>query len=757
MSEHTFRTNLKIIIRTVPCQRITMDFFDESDEDDNNGGQKSKGSMLMSLESLKGDGGSGDNDENDQGDKSSIDHQRDDDGCESATSKVAATKSDDDNDTTNKNCSPNKDNKTGSQSVSHNGDDDAEEEEVDPLDAYMNSLNKNGDNASRPKPGSQTGVDPGGRMDMENEEEATVQWEASRSSAPSEPASSHPEAETNSAHHAASQALQSTFHRASNQEEQSGQPNGDRDVNIQLQHVQHDTMGYSSFKKCFLDLQEEPKSDEGNSSKHPRSNRSTYEGQKWRKQHAVWCNPPLDPIYDFAELRDVLPRQVMEWNTRNNLTKPTLVQSQTLGVALCGKDAIITASTGSGKTLSYLWPLVTHLMENDGKNQNNDGPNSGRPSRSRALVLVPTRELALQVEQVAKSLLANLPLTALAITGGNMGRYQLSQKLQSSKPHLIVATPGRLLDVLSALQKTKQDWLLPNITFLVMDEADKMISLGFANQVTQLLQSMRPDRQSLLTSATFDSRLQRRCQEWMHAPTRISIGKTGESSKHVKQHVVCLPTVQAKLDFLKQSLPTFVEVGRTLIFCRTREGVDKLSSELKMVLSVETMHGDKHPTDRKAALKAFAEGKVKVLVATDVAGRGLDIPEVSTVINYDPAKNWDTHVHRIGRAGRLSSQEQQRQEGSAYTLLLPSNIDFAKALIRAYEREGRAVPDDVRSMANRNSAKRPQNGGDRKSANDSAGVGYYGDANRHNAGDSNTAAAAATAGETSSKKGRWGW
>jgi len=126
--------------------------------------------------------------------------------------------------------------------------------------------------------------------------------------------------------------------------------------------------------------------------------------------------------------------------------------------------------------------------------------------------------LALQVEQIARSMFAKLPLTALAITGGNMGRYQLSQKLAGTKPHCVIATPGRLLDVFSAQQKSKQEWLLPNITFLVMDEADKMIQMGFANQVTQILQILRPDRQSLLVSATFDSRLQQRCQEWMHDP-----------------------------------------------------------------------------------------------------------------------------------------------------------------------------------------------------------------------------------------------
>jgi superfamily II DNA/RNA helicase len=517
----------------------------------------------------------------------------------------------------------------------NNDDDNREEEggnnEIDPLDAYMNSLDNQ--QMSEPKYIRSRKDHPGGRLDMENEDEATGHWEERSTRHLNEQTSYEPASPSSS-----SNELYSAFNRSSDSSHRS-KVGEDRNVDIQLQQVQHDTMKYSQFKKCFLDLQEHNNNNNNSSDPHnhniknSRSNRNTYEGQKWRKQNAVLCTPPLDPIYDFAELRDVFPPQVSEWNTKNNLTKPTLVQSQTLGVALCGKDAIVTASTGSGKTLAYLWPCVTHLMENHGTDisadNNDDGNGNGgtstntneRRQRSRALVLVPTRELALQVEKVAKSLFTNLPLTALAITGGNMGRYQLSQKLQGSKPHLVVATPGRLLDVLSAQQKNKQDWLLPNITFLVMDEADKMISLGFANQVTQVLQNLRPDRQSLLTSATFDSRLQRRCQEWMHSPTRISVGKTGESSKHVLQHVVCLPTPDAKLKFLRQSLPKFTDVGRTLVFCRTREGVDKLASELKSTTPVETMHGDKHPVDRKAALKAFIQGNVMVLLATDVAGQ----------------------------------------------------------------------------------------------------------------------------------------
>ncbi|MGK3734410.1 MAG: ATP-dependent RNA helicase DDX42 [Bacillariaceae sp.] len=625
--------------------------------------------------------------------------------------------------------------------ATNNNDDDDEE---DPLDAYMKTLqdnhkptnktpNDDDNNFTNTNTGTATAASKsGGRLDVECDDEATSHWVNNNSnldnnnikSTNNVTSTTLQQGESDKQQTTAFHAMQSTFHKASDQQQQQDgsstmNTKDHRDVNIQLQQVKHDEMGYKAFEKNYL-LPMSIESNGGHNNEINTNNvndntntRNTSEGHKWRKENQVTCHPPLDPIYDFAELRDILPEEVLTWNAIKNLTKPTLVQSQTLGVALCGKDAIVTATTGSGKTLSYLFPIVSHLMANHCSASTS---RSADNSSSRALVLVPTRELALQVEQIAKSMFAKLPLTALAIVGGHMGRYQLSQKLQSTKPHCVIATPGRLLDVLNSQQKLKQAWLLPNITLLIMDEADKMIQMGFANQVTQVLQNLRPDRQSLLVSATFDSRLQRRCQEWMHDPCRISVGKTGESSKHVIQHAICLPNSQAKIDFLKESLPAFVGVGRTLVFCSTRQGVEDVAKELRPVLPVETLHGDRHLTDRKASLKAFTKGDIKVLIATDVAGRGLDIPQVSTVINFDAPKNWNTHVHRIGRAGRMSAKDDQ-QEGSAYTLMLPSNVDFAIAMIREYKREERPIPAEIQKLANHQTKKRDHG---------SSSKGYYG-------------------------------
>jgi len=588
--------------------------------------------------------------------------------------------------TTNHNESNNGDTETGGVpspsealrvSSEKNNDDDGEDED-DPLEAYMKSLESSQHSSSSSNLAS-AAVTTSSRLDMENEDEATDHWTSSAALEEEDDddnitpsSSSNKEERCNG--------LNSFFHKASDTDDIRQEH---RRVDIVLNKVEHDSMKYSPFTKRLM-----------------LSTTSTSTGHEWRHQHFISCHPPVDPIYEFAELRDILPSQILEWIANQDaMTKPTLVQAQLIPVALSGQDVIATASTGSGKTLSYLLPLIAHLVTNNG--QKKDGTTTTKKHSSRALILVPTRELALQVEKVAKSMLQKISfLKALAITGGNMGRYQLSQALLQHKPQLVVATPGRLLDVLSTQQKSKHEWLLQEITFLVLDEADKMLQLGFASQVTQILDSLRPDRQSILTSATWHGRLERYCQQWVHQPTRISVGRSGSSSEHVEQHVMVLPSTQAKEAFLKEMLPTFCDVGRTIVFCARRDECERLAQVLveSGFTQFQTLHGDKHPSDRQAALKAFTKGIFKVLVATDVAGRGLDIPQVATVINYDPAKNWDTHVHRIGRAGRLNEKGGQ-QRGSAYTLLTPNNSEFAQTLVQAYRRENREISSNIEQLA----------------------------------------------------------
>ena len=607
------------------------------------------------------------------------------------------------------------------------GEDDDEE---DPLDAYMKALEKD-------KP-SQLSKPKADRLDVEGEEEATSHWHNQPQK--EEPATEEDLANPDKDSSLAAAALQSAFHKA-------GESRQGRQVDIQLDKVQHSLVDYDAFEKSFWNSQTTTSQD-------------TRQGHEWRKEHSITCHPPMDPIYYLEELRDIFGSSLMDWCRQHNFTQPTLVQSQTLSVALSGKDAIITASTGSGKTLAYLWPMAVHLSNNRIMFPN---------TKSRGLVLCPTRELALQVVAIAKTMGKSLNLAALAIIGGNMGRYQLSLELTKLQPSVIVATPGRLLDVLSVVKKSMATLTLKEVTMVVLDEADKMLQMGFSAQVTQVLQNIRPDKQALLLSATMGNKMEKVASQWLSPrPVRISVGRTGQSSEHVQQHVVVLPHEPAKEAFLIESLATFVSVGRTLIFCATREGVEALAQRLREQndsILVETLHGDRHQSDRNHALKEFSKGRIKVLVATDVAGRGLDIPSVATVINYDPAKNLDTHVHRVGRAGRLSadSEDSQQQTGTAYTLLTPKQSDFAHVLRNAMEREGRPISSELEQLAYR--SKKSGNVESRNKWNKS-GLGFASSPNTAKAPDAHSDSKTNRWSETSAqppesssrpaKKSRWG-
>jgi ATP-dependent RNA helicase DDX42 len=264
------------------------------------------------------------------------------------------------------------------------------------------------------------------------------------------------------------------------------------------------------------------------------------------------------------------------------------------------------------------------------------------------------------------------------------------------------------LDVLSTAsgKKKNKGLSLDRTTFVVLDEADKMLQMGFEQQVRQIIRNVRPDRQTLMLSATMGRKMEKVAQDWLANPVRISVGRTGQASEHVEQHVMVLPTVEKKNDWLLEMLPVLEDVGRALIFVATRDGCEELAklvhSKYGDNITVETLHGDKHQSDRNVALKLFSKGAVKFLIATDVAARGLDVPLVSTVINYDAAKDLDAHVHRVGRAGRLSSTDGQWQSGTAYTLLLQGNkrdADFAHTLLNAFEREGHGISPQLQQLA----------------------------------------------------------
>jgi ATP-dependent RNA helicase DDX42 len=444
--------------------------------------------------------------------------------------------------------------------------------------------------------------------------------------------------------------------------------------------------------------------------------RSTSTGQEWRRVHDTTLYPihkykssasdcAVDPILQFVDVQSILGPNLYESVIKDYPT-PTPVQSQTLPVTLSGKDALVTAATGQGKTLMYLLSVLSHVRQSE----------SGSPS---ALVLCPTRELAFQVQSTVEPLASACRVTSRAIIGGQ-NKFSLWNELKRTKLDLVIATPGRLLDVVS----DKKGFSLRSVGFVVLDEADKMLQMGFDKQVRSILKQVPINRQTLMLSATMGNKVGQLASDLLHRDAvRITVGRTGESSHHVQQHVVsdsfpvlivvvslivsrlkiCLPDETAKEAFMIEMAPVFLPLGRSIVFVSTKdkcEHLAKLLREQTNSAEILTLHGDLHQSDRTTAVRTFRKGDCRLLIATDVASRGLDIPNVQTIVSFDPAKTLDAHIHRVGRAGRLSKDSTEGQmTGSAYTLLTHANADFAFVLRNSFQREERPISVELETLA----------------------------------------------------------
>lgn len=380
---------------------------------------------------------------------------------------------------------------------------------------------------------------------------------------------------------------------------------------------------------------------------------------------------------------------------KNNFIKPTPIQAQAIPCILSGQDVIGLAETGSGKTLAFVLPLILHIMEQ---------PDISRGEGPIGLILAPTRELAQQSYVVSNKFGRSCGIVTLAIYGG-MNKHQQSQKLKRGC-HIIVGTPGRLIDHLRS-----KNFTCFRVTYLVLDEADRMFNMGFEFQIRMIQNQIRPDRQTLLFSATFARRLERLARDVMNDPTRIVIGRLGGAATNVTQHVTVLDRNDDKWNWLNSNLEKFTNKGLVLIFVLTKNGSEELAFHLnKTKFRARCIHGDVHQHERMLLLRKYKKQEFDVLVATDVAARGLDISGLETVINYDCAKNVDDHVHRVGRTGRAG------RIGTAYTLITPTDILFAGPLLMSLENAGQEVPESLRRLANQCPGfKRSYRGGRHKS------------------------------------------
>jgi ATP-dependent RNA helicase SrmB len=320
-------------------------------------------------------------------------------------------------------------------------------------------------------------------------------------------------------------------------------------------------------------------------------------------------------------------------------SEATEVQSNAIPAVLEGRDVMVSAKTGSGKTAAFLLPMLDHMLRVD----------VSRGSGTRGLILLPTRELALQTVKTFEALAKFTPITCGIVIGGEAYKYQIASLRKN--PEVIIATPGRLVE---HLEKGSIDF--KDLEFLVLDEADRMLDMGFTEDMNKIAASCKAQRQNLLFSATLKHRNFGHIQSILNNPVSIEVDSFKEGHSQITQQMIL-----ADDDNHKQKLICALveEEGaeKVFVFCKTRAQCTEVGQHLaKTELKVGYLHGEIAQSDRKQVLNRFRDGKLQVLVATDVAARGLDVTDVDLVINYTVAHSGDDHVHRVGRTGRAGKQ-----------------------------------------------------------------------------------------------------
>jgi len=346
-----------------------------------------------------------------------------------------------------------------------------------------------------------------------------------------------------------------------------------------------------------------------------------------RATPTVGGDVPYAPELTFSQMpiRNELKATIKKRGFEN----PTAIQDKTIPHILAGHDVIGLANTGTGKTGAFLVPMIHKMLLN--------------PSE-KLLVVVPTRELAIQIEEEFREFARGLRLSAVVVVGGANIRPQI-QSLRS-RHNVVIGTPGRLKDLIQ-----RKNLHLSGFGNVVLDEADRMLDMGFIPDVRYLLSLVSKTRQIMCFSATLAPEIEKLVQEFLKDPIKVSI-KTRETAAGIDQDVVRLKHGEDKIEVLCDMLAK-KQFQKVLIFARTKYGAETLSKALfKRGFKAESIHGDKSHAKRQKALKLFKENYIDILVATDVAARGLDIPDVSHVINFDTPGTYDDYVHRIGRTGR---------------------------------------------------------------------------------------------------------
>ncbi|XP_077227569.1 DEAD-box ATP-dependent RNA helicase 20-like [Tasmannia lanceolata] len=382
------------------------------------------------------------------------------------------------------------------------------------------------------------------------------------------------------------------------------------------------------------------------------------------------------PIRHFQEAN--FPDYCLQMIAKCGFIEPTAIQSQGWPMALKGRDLIGIAETGSGKTLAYLLPALIHVSAQP-RLEHGEGPI--------VLVLAPTRELAVQIQEEAVKFGSHSNVRSTCIYGGAPKGPQIRDLQRGVE--IVIATPGRLIDMLEARHTN-----LRRVTYLVLDEADRMLDMGFEPQIRKIISQIRPDRQTLYWSATWPREVETLARQFLRDPYKVVIGSADLKANQSINQIVEVVSEHDKYLRLVKLLGEMMDGNRILIFMETKKGCDQVTRQLRMdgwpALSI---HGDKSQPERDWVLAEFKSGRSPVMTATDVAARGLDVKDIKCVINYDFPTSLEDYVHRIGRTGRAGAK------GTAFTFFTQANGRFARELIKILQEARQAVNPALTTMS----------------------------------------------------------
>jgi ATP-dependent RNA helicase DDX46/PRP5 len=518
--------------------------------------------------------------------------------------------------------------------------DEHEDEEVDPLDAFMMGLDP-----SKQKPKPKSNMSTMSKKPRLEEPEALFDGEDGIAAEDMEPVDA-----------TADDILAITSKKRK------------RDIPT----VDHAKTKYESFRKNFytepIDMQDITEEDVNNI-------RFELDGIKVRGVDVP------KPVLSWAQCG--LGTQTLDVIKSLKYDKPTSIQSQAIPSIMSGRDVIGVAKTGSGKTIAFLMPMFRHIKDQRALDSM-DGPIG--------LVMTPTRELATQIHRECKPFLKALNLRAVCAYGGAPIKDQIADLKRGAE--IIVCTPGRMIELLSANSGRVTN--LRRITYIVLDEADRMFDMGFEPQVMKIMANIRPERQTVLFSATFPRNMEALARKVLNKPVEIVVGGRSVVAPEITQ-IVEVRAESTKFHRLLELLGELYdkdEEARTLIFVDRQESADGLLGELmRKGYPCDSIHGGKDQIDRDSAIEDFKKGHIPVMIATSVAARGLDVKQLKLVVNYDAPNHLEDYVHRAGRTGRAGNT------GTAVTFVTEEQDKYSVDILKALKQSGAAVPESLQKLA----------------------------------------------------------